>query len=448
MVHRVLAQYAVKFVTNLDRRQLKMLAVLKRYLNPIVMTGALLTGLVGCGGGGGGGGSDNEQSGGIQKITVTALTSLPSQYNERQIVTLSLNTQGDDAGTVTYDWKVEFNGNALTFSGQNTQEISFTAPDVDNIEAVRVSVTLGLAEGRLLGDNRYFASYLINDLDPLKASSRGIIANGLSTNLLEVESLNTALIAEGTTWRLNNYIIQSAQASLSLKGEVYNAVQQITYFDNDISGDVGFRSCGQSVIGPFIPSTAQISCGGTLERKFYQSTSAFRVEEVCDGNVGFARDFTKLRDNQTDSFGQVALTLSSYNDFSTVENVCGAVVEYIIVSHEDENNDGSPDNSVTGFSYAELHGQYEGSPIKVSIDIDDVKSAWNYFLSDFFDPNNRNEIKFDSPALTKLNDLSADDGDLSVDRTATGIEVEVDAEFTDVDGTTVAIEGSFSLTFE
>ena len=94
-------------------------------------------------------------------------------------------------------------------------------------------------------------------------------------------------------------------------------------------------------------------------------------------------------------------------------------------------------------SYAELHGQYEGSPIKVSMNIDDAKSYWIYFLG-----NHPNNIKFDSPALTKLNDISADDGRLSVDRSATGIEVDVDAEITDVDGTTVEIEGTFSLTFE
>jgi len=422
-----------------------MLAILKRNLNSIVITGALLGGLSGCGGGSE---SDTGQGGGIQNITVTPLINLPNQYNEHQTVTLSLNTQGDDTGTVTYDWEVEFNGNALAFSGQNTQEISFTAPEVDDIESVRVSVTLGKSDGELLGNNRYSSTLLIYDLDPLKASSRGIITNGLSTNLLEVNSLNTALMTAGTTWRVNNYTVHSTLADFGFEGEVYNAVQQITYFDEDMSGDVGFRSCGGSAIGPFVPSAAQVSCGGTYERKFYQSASAFRVEEVCDGKVNFARDFTKLSDNQTDSFGQVALTLSSYNDFSTVSNVCGALVEVVFVSHEDENNDGFSDNAVTAFSYAELHGQYEGSPIKVMIDIDDVKSYWRYNLSDFFDPNNRNDIKFDSPALTKLNRISADDGDLTVDQSATGIEVEVDAEITDIDGTTVVVEGTFSLTFE
>jgi len=37
---------------------------------------------------------------------------------------------------------------------------------------------------------------------------------------------------------------------------------------------------------------------------------------------------------------------------------------------------------------------------------------------------------------------------LTVDQSATGIEVEVDAEITDIDGTTVVVEGTFSLTFE
>ena len=421
-----------------------MLAVLKRNLNSIVMAGALLSSLSGCGGGGGG--SDSEPNGGIQSISFTPLTNLTSRYNERETVRLSLNTQGDEAGTVTYDWEVEFAGNALAFSGQNTQEISFTAPEVDDTASVRVSVTLGLTDGRLLGSNSYLTTLIIYDLDPLKASSRGIIANGLSTSLQAVNSLNTDLIAEGTTWRLNQYTNKSTQPEF--EGEVYNATQQITYFDNDTMGDVGFRRCGSSVVEPLIPSVTQISCGGTFERKYYQSASAFRIEEVCDGSVGFARNFTKLRDNQTDSFGQVALTLSSYNDFSSIENVCGAVLEVIAVSHEDENNDGSSDNTIVAGSYAELHGQYEGSPIKVSMNIDDAKSYWIYFLGNQLNSANPNNIKFDSPALTKLNDISADDGRLSVDRSATGIEVDVDAEITDVDGTTVEIEGTFSLTFE
>ena len=410
----------------------------------MVITGVLLGGLSGCGGGGG---SDSEESGGIQNITVTPLSDQASQYNEHQMVTLSLNTQGEGADSVTYNWEVEFAGNALAFSGQNTQTISFAAPEVDDIKSVSVSVTLGMADGRILGNNSYLTTLIIYDLDPLKASARGIIANGLTTSLPEVDSLNTGLIVEGGTWRLNKYFNHSTLDSFGFEGERYIATQQIAYFDKD-TGDVGFRRCGGSAIEPLIPTAAQISCGGTFERKFYQSDSAFRVEEICDGNIGFARDFTKLRDNQTDSFGQVALTLTGYNDFSTTTEVCGAVSEILVVEHEDYNNDGSPDNIITSASFAELHGQYEGSPIKISMKIDDVKSYWRYSLNDFIDPNNRNDITLNSPALSKLNDISADGGDLAVDRTATGIAVEVDTEIEDVDGTRVEVEGTFSLVFE
>lgn len=411
------------------------------------MATVLLVGLTGCGGGSGGG-SDTTESGGLGNITVTKLSDLPNKYNEHQTITLSLNTQGEGSNDVTYNWIVEFSGNALTFSGQNTQTISFEAPEVNDIQTVRVSVTLGLRNGELLGNKRYFTSLIISDLDPLKASSRAIIENGLSTSLTEVDSLDTRLIPEGTTWRLNRYFNHSTLKDFSFLGERYIATQQITYFDKDTAGDMGFRNCGSTVIEPFAPSAAQITCGGIYERKFYQSTNAFRVEEVCNGNVGFANNFTKLRDNQIDSFGQVSLTLSDYNDFSTTTNICGIVSEVLVISNEDLNNDGNPDNSFTSASYAYLYGEYEGSPIKIGIKIDDVKPYWNYFLSEFLDRDNRNDIKIDSLALNKLSDISADDGSLSVDRTSTRIEVDVDAEFEDVDGTSVDVEGSFSLVFE
>ena len=343
---------------------------------------------------------------------------------------------------------MEFSGKALTFSGQNTQTISFEAPEVSDTQVVQVSVTLGLRNGELLGSNRYFTSLIISDLDPLKASSRAIIENGLSTNLPEVDNLDTGLISEGTTWRLNKYYNQPTLANFGFLGERYIATQQITYFNKNNSGELGFKNCGSAIVEPFAPTLTQISCGGTFERKFYQSANAFRVEEVCDGDVGFANNFTKLRDHQTDSFGQVSLTLSNYNDFSTTSDLCGIVSEILVISNEDLNNDGNPDNSFTSASYAHLYGKYEGSPIKIGIKIDDVKSYWSYFLSEFLDRDNRNDIKIDSLALNKLSDISADDGSLSVDRTSTRIEVDVDAKFEDVDGTPVDVEGTFSLVFE
>jgi len=408
---------------------------------------AILAGLTGCGGGSGGG-SDTEKSGGLSNITVTKLSDLPNKYNEHQTITLSLNTQGKGANDVTYNWEVEFSGKALTFSGQNTQTISFTAPEVDDIETVSVSVTLGLNDGDLLGNKRYSTSLIIYDLDPLKASTRAIIENGLSTNLVEVDSLDTALMSEGATWRLNKYYDQPTLANFGFLGERYIATQQITYFNKNNSGELGFNNCGSATVEPFAPTLTQISCGGTFERKFYQSANAFRVEEVCDGKVGFANNFTKLRDTQTDSFGEVSLTLTNYNDFSTTENLCGVVTEVLVISHEDDNNDGNPDNAFSAATFAELHGQYEGSPIKISIKIDDVKSYWSYSLSDFLDDNNRNDITFDSPVLNKINNISADNGRLRVDRETSEIEVDVDAEFEDIDGTTVDVEGTITLAFE
>ena len=424
-----------------------MLVVLRKHISSMIMGTFLITGLAGCGGGSGDG-SDTSQSGGLQNITVTSLSSQPTKYNEHQTITLSLNTQGNGANNVTYNWEVEFAGNALSFSGQGTQAISFTAPEVDDIKTVSVSVTLGLANGNLLGNKRYSTSLIIYDLDPLKASTRAIIENGLSTSLVEVDSLNTSLISEGTTWRLNRYDNHSTLANFAFLGERYIATQKITYFDKDNAGEIGFRNCGSSIIEPFAPFFTQITCGGTFERKFYQSTTAFRVEESCDGKVGFANNFTKLRDDQTDSFGQVSLILTNYNDFSTTANLCGAVTEVLVISHEDDNNDGNPDNAFSAATFAELHGQYEGSPIKISIKVDDVKSYWSYSLSDFLDDNNRNDITFDSPVLNKINNISADNGRLSVDRKASEIEVDVDAEFEDVDGTTVDVEGTITLVFE
>jgi hypothetical protein len=140
--------------------------------------------------------------------------------------------------------------------------------------------------------------------------------------------------------------------------------------------------------------------------------------------------------------------LTNYNDFSTTANLCGVVTEVLVISHEDDNNDGNPDNLFSAATFAELHGQYEGSPIKISIKVDDVKSYWSYFLEEFLDRDNRNDIKIVSLSLNKLSNISAADGSLGVDRTSTGIEVNVDAEFEDVDGTTVDVDGTFSLVFE
>ena len=98
----------------------------------------------------GGSGEDSkprDSSNRLKEITINGLDyGLSKEFYEGETVTVSLNAQGDGASSLSYDWTVE---DGIDFRGQNTDTITFIAPQVTGYDSISVSVELSLDGGTL-----------------------------------------------------------------------------------------------------------------------------------------------------------------------------------------------------------------------------------------------------------------------------------------------------------
>lgn len=399
---------------------------------------------------GGGGGETSNPSTGMSRITVNDITEQRVEYKEGETVALSLYTADDSSEDINFNWRVTFGGQELEFIGQNTASISFLAPDVEHIGTVDVSVEIDLNNGRLLGERRQYHTLRIVDLDPVSPQKFGVIKPGLKTELPEVGWLEFNNISSETVWLLNTYVLTPTN-HLGFTGEQYFATQIITYFELNQREDLRYRRCGRDVHQSFYSSRPNSDiapiCSGSLQRKYYQSEGAFRIEDICDGRVEFAANFTKLSDDTNESFGSVELDLSSHDDLQATAPVCGLLAEAITVSHEDHNGDGNPDNAKTAYTIIEANTEYKGESIQLISILDDVDDYWIYSLFDFWGEDSDVSFTINSDALERINGQEAEDGSLRVDRDGEMAQIEVDAEFYDVNGSTEDVTSNITLRF-
>ena len=85
-----------------------------------------------------GGGSTDEDPLEIPKVTYQALPTSMS-VNEGETVRLTLNLTGKGVEQLKFNWQVSQD---IPFTGQGTDTINFTAPNVDQLSTINVQVTL------------------------------------------------------------------------------------------------------------------------------------------------------------------------------------------------------------------------------------------------------------------------------------------------------------------
>lgn len=400
-----------------------------------------------CGGGGGGSSSANMNAG-LSVVTLNEMRGLRAEYKEGEAVVLQLDVSGEAADDLSYNWEVDHEGEQLEIFGQNSSTISFVAPDVDVVGTVSVNVTIELQEGRLLGENRQYFTLKVVDLDPVEASSLGIIKPGLATDLPQVNRLNFKDIESDTVWLLNIYQLSSTD-HLGYLVQQYLAAQIITYFEFNDTSDLTYRRCGRDTQQSFFAPRPDIGpvCMGVLERKYYQTADAFRIEDVCDGEVEYVSNFTKLSDDVDASFGSVDLTFNSYDDMQINEGVCGLIAEVVALSHEDRDGDGHPDNQMSETTVIELNTDLNGEDFQIVASFNDVRSVWRYTLFDFLGADEQADLTITSDALERISGERASDGNLSLDRKDEKTELQFNAEIEDSYGAEEDVSGQIKLLF-
>lgn len=275
-------------------------------------------------------GSDNTNSNtdaefGIPKINITDLSLQNDTYYEGDVVLLSLNTQASNLSNITYAWKVQHNGQALPFTGNNTDTIEFTAPDVTAMDSVSVSVEIGLKNGEILGDSRSSTSIFVKDLN--QSTSHPLTEKAFTTTLPSVNALDPSVLANSTAI-FSNY----EKGFIDVEGEtVFEQLEKryTAHFDQNSN----FKTCGDdtslSVLDVDLLDYISAECDGSLSTAYYQNEKILRLETLCDNEIVKVSEFTQISPDPNYSVGSIKATFTNYTDIDTSEGVCANEVNAV-----------------------------------------------------------------------------------------------------------------------
>lgn len=419
--------------------------MINKAVTALLSIGAILL-LSACGGSGGSGGSYGG-SGGIERISFTEL-GLSRTVNEGDRVTLSLNVQGDTDNQMTYEWSVTYrNHGDVEFEGQNTDTITFIAPETTGRGFINVSVEMDLEQGNLAGITSDSISIYVEDLDPPLPDA--VVEN---TNLPEVDAIDLSQITAESTWRkleyrdinetienteiVQNYKIQE-RGIVHLKNNAGEVTEFLCYRGSSAESSV-FDDVLTSLL-----DRAENECGtGKFAKNYSQSDSAFKIEATCDDEPVFVNSYTKLSDDLSKNYGSIEMSFDSYDDIETQNNVCGYIVETSITRPGLD--------AEASLNYAFVGTEYQGVPLYIGTrftsEIDFVNSV---NLRPVFNPDGFNTFTIYSTALTTVNSRTEDEnGRFSVNERSAVIEGDFDVDITDSNGGTENLEGEFTLSFE
>ena len=389
-----------------------------------------------CGGGGSSGSNSDSPNmpGPIQQITIDEFPALLS-VNENETVTLSLNPRGEGAGDLTFDWSVEFRGEPLEFSGQNTDSISFVAPEVDFGGSVSVRVDIDSTNVRLFGNNIQQTSVQIDDLNPPSFAEIGA-----TSELPAVNALDLSVINDASTWRLNVYSrTESELAGTPILTEI--SAHETVYFTGT-EETLEQENCGTqtTTLDPF-EFSGLLNCDGSQANiSFFQQGTELRVELSCPNNSSFAAfTYSLVDDSMRNNFGDLSIEFETRNNLEQTTAVCG-ITAVSRISEIDTNI------SVSSTSIR-LETEYEGAPFSLFLFFEGEPTfGRKAFNSEF----NRLEISSDVlPGLSGGNTVPDVFSDITLLSTSsTDIEGSFEASIEDTSGEVEDIEGSFSLRFE
>lgn len=395
--------------------------------------------LIGCGGGG----SEGEKQSTNKNITISRLPTTAS-INEGELVTLSLNTQGDDSNALSYDWEVKRNNEQISFSGQNTDTITFISPDVVNTGTISVSVKIDLSNGVLIGPKSQQSLITINDLNPPAEIQAYELAK--TTVLPEVEILDTSSFISESTWVMTNYT-----TSNYTDDNAEYTIQQTTIvpftIKNTDAHNINLMSCGAD-----IPNRINITNYGvnkicneeSRSVKYYQEDENLRLELMCENKVVQASNFKKISNTNKTDLGELSLKFDTYNDQSTVTDICGTVTINEIRT-AGSNNEGLITSNVT------LISEYLGEPLEISIDLAE-EPEFNLFL--FFAQRNSaiklNGVTLNSSMLPTIDNIKEQSsGSVTITSfSLPSLTGRFDINITDKNDSIENVESEFTLILE
>ena len=358
---------------------------------------------------------------------------------EGDTVQLTLNSSGNSSDILTYTWTL--GDPDISFTGQGSNSITFTAPDVEKSNTISVEVELGHLEAKLLGENTYRSSVVVFDPSAKLAS----FEIGKHTYLPKVETLDLSGVLAGSTWQ--QYYYSTLQQLNASNNVIYNhklTVNDVVYIKEKNDLTLKYETCATTseLSTDFSQNYDESASCSEKTINYYQQGDSFRVESVCDGEVQQAHEFTKISDTTETNLASLSLNFTSHQNLQTdqgcgywnsqgAESVDTGEMEYF-----------TQIGIVTSYMNEELtfllHSQ---EPIASSI----------LFFDPFFnDGVKSNAITISSPVLPEwANRHSDDDGKATIKKFSfNNLSGDFDTTITDANGNVEAISGSFTITNE
>ncbi|KZN58106.1 hypothetical protein N473_05025 [Pseudoalteromonas luteoviolacea CPMOR-1] len=324
----------------------------------LALTAAVALSLSACGGGSGGS-NDTTPAVTTQTITYQALPSFVD-VNEGEQVRLSLNTKGSGASDLKFDWQVSFDNQPLTISGQGSDTISFTAPEVDGRRTVQVRVSLSdSSEANTFGFQDQFLTVNVADLTPTEPTTGP--QSELGTIVTEIDM--SAMVA-GSTWiETQNQYTKQAQLDntyTAIHTELTRSFILGAIDQNNQTIDTNY--CGfEDLTSVDLASVfASVSCdSGNRTRQFFQKDGSFSVVEKCDDIVIGQSTFKQKSAESITNFGNLTINFDNYPKLDN--SACGVVVSTEV---ESINQDNEVLVSVDATAFR-LITEYEGNDFEV-----------------------------------------------------------------------------------
>lgn len=402
--------------------------------------------LVACGGGSGG--SSPSVSGGVDLITFTDFPLFVSA-EEGATVELSLNTSGEGAEDLSYDWEITANDDAdIAISGQGTDSISFIAPEVDVTSTIRVEVQVSSSNIQLIGQDNFSTNVTILNLNPSPTVNEYEV--GMTTTLPEVDAIDFSNIMPSSTWLVRQYTKQNT--TLEEVDTVISTVSRELFHvtNTSVENTLNLSFCGTPNSFEFdISDTSNFifECeSGNIDTKFYQENNDFRNELSCDGEVLSATDFIFISDEPRTDFGELEITFDTYASLELTNNVCGSTV----VANISQEATASQAAIELNTSSVTLVSEYQNQDIEIVLALDDSNFFGIYFLDDSFNSFGLVSTTIFSDALPTISGILNDTAGSITLRSSSplGVEGNLTIETTDTNLAEENIEAEFSLSFE
>ncbi|OCQ20275.1 hypothetical protein A7985_17800 [Pseudoalteromonas luteoviolacea] len=391
---------------------------------------------------GSGGADDTPSTPRVQNITYEALPAILT-FNEGETIRLSLNTKGEGANGLKFNWTVKYLNQDVTFSGQGSDTISFKAPNVETHGTMQVSVKLDEANStKTIGFHDQHLSLNIKDLDPP-------VTPPASTHELgeEVSEIDTSALTVGSTWtetHKTNLRIDQVDNSYNLVDSTF--IRSFIVESADQNKQVmGTNYCGFPDLNSMELNAGVLSVNcdsGTLSTQYFQKENSFSIVQKCDEKTVGVSTYEKKSNEAVASFGSLNMHFDNFADLQTKE-VCGVVVTSKVTAHSADNQEVAKEEATA----IRLVTQQEGNDFELHFAFNEAPNGFFVSLNSFFDENNKATIV--SASYPELN-TSSQSGSLDLDaqNSISNMKGKFNFVLKNDNGVGEAVEGDFELVLE